>query len=458
MTARAVPPFSPQVLAASLEALAAPPGGLVALSGGADSAALLVAASRLTGERFGRVGALHIDHGLPGSPALRVAAAAAAAACGVDLSVVRVDLQPFRHLGPEAAARAARTGAFAAALAPGRALLLAHHEDDQAETVLLQLLRGAGARGLAGMPASAPLGAGRALRPLLGVPKLALRQYAADSGVPWVEDPSNADASIARNYVRAALWPPLALRWPAAARTLARAAGHLADTVALLDEELARRLADLESDGGLHLARLAEQSPAWRREVLRYWLHRQGVPLPSTRRLAEIEGQFLTADPDRHPKFGWAGIELRRHDGILYAVPPLPSLPTAWPAGLAAGRCIDLPGLGTLRVTAATASATTEALRVGPDYALTARRGGERWRAAPHAAVRPLKDCLREARVPVWQRRRLVCVMDDECLAAVILPGGFWVAADYRAATGEAGLSVAWCDAPTGLRGRPGRP
>lgn len=287
--------FGPDVLARELAPWLAHGATtvVVALSGGADSAALLAAAAALAArEPRLRLRALHVNHGLEGAQPLAAAARAAAAALEVPLTVLSIQLDVATGESLEAAARDARHAAFASALAPGELLLTAHHREDQAETLLLQLLRGAGPRGLAAMPLDAPLGAGRLLRPLLDVPRAALRRYLATTALVWHDDPMNADPAFDRNYLRGVVWPLLAARWPAAATTLSRSAAHLAAAQQLLDASSATLYEGMCQGAALLIEPLRRLPAAQRRELLRYWLHTRGLPLPSTRRLLGFQREI----------------------------------------------------------------------------------------------------------------------------------------------------------------------
>ena len=449
---RTVLEFGAAALARGLAPLVAPAGPValaVAVSGGADSAALLSAAAALgrAEPRF-RVRALHVDHGLVAAAALAAAARAAAAALEVPLAILPVSVATGDGQSLEAAARNARRVAFAAALEPGECLLTAHHLEDQAETLLLQLLRGAGPRGLAAMPAAGPLGRGRLLRPLLAVPRAALRAHARAHGLPWHEDPMNDDPRFDRAYLRSALWPALVARWPAAAATLARSAAHVAAAQRLLDLDSAERLAGLLRGPALSAAALAAEPRLRRMELLRYWLRSRGLRPPPTRRLAGVERELLRARPDATPRIAWEGGELRRFYGLLYAFAPLPPWPLLPGTPLPAPPgFVELGGLGRVAVTsgrrgAFDAGATRGPLTLGP------RQGGERLRLAPQGAERPLKDWLREARLPPWARARALLVRDQERLVAVVLPHATLVAAECRAPAGSAGIVLEWQGAP----------
>jgi tRNA(Ile)-lysidine synthase len=449
--------FGPGALAARLAPLigAQEEAALaVALSGGADSVALLAAAAELAAAPLAALGprlrlrALYVDHGLVAARPLAAAAAAAAARLGVPFGELTVRIETGRGESLEAAARTARYAALAAALQPGECLVTAHHREDQAETLLLQLLRGAGLPGLASMPAAARLGSGWLLRPLLDVPRAALRAYAVARGLPWHEDPMNADPRYDRAYLRASVWPLIAARWPAAATTLARSAGHLAAAQRLLDEASADYVKSLQRGPALSVAGLRELAPERCAEVLRYWLRSRRLPVPPARRLALLAGEVLGARHDGTPKLVWPGVELRRFDGRLYAFAPLPPLPVA------AGTRLPAPpgelALGALgrvvmrwRRGPATLDVTdTERLVVG------GREGGERLRLEPRGPSRPLKDLLREARVPPWTRARALLVREGGALVAVVLPHVTLIEASRRALPDAPGLALEWQEAP----------
>lgn len=427
---------------------------VVALSGGADSVALLAAAAELCAAPLAALGprlrlrAIYVDHGLTAAAPLAAAASAAAGRLGVPLAVLTVKVETGRGESVEAAARTARYAALAAALAPGECLLTAHHREDQAETLLLQLVRGAGLPGLASMPAAAPLGHAWLLRPLLDVPRAALRAYAASRGLPWHEDPMNTDPRFDRAYLRGTLWPLIEARWPAAATTIARSAGHLAAAQRLLDEASADYVKSLERGPALSIHGLRQLSAERRAEVLRYWLRSRRLPVPPARRLALLAEEVFAARGDGAPQLAWPGVELRRFDGRLYAFAPLPPLPLAPGTPLPAPPgALELGALGRIvahwRRGPATLDVTdTDGLTV------EGRRGGEKLRLEPRGPTRPLKDWLREARVPPWARVRAVLVREGAALVAVVLPHATLIEASRRALPDAPGLALEWQDAP----------
>jgi tRNA(Ile)-lysidine synthase len=422
----------------------------VALSGGADSAALLHALAAVArDEPRLRLRALHVDHGLQSAAAtLREAASRLAAGCAVPLEVLEVRVDPAAADGLESAARSSRYAALAGALAPGEVLVTAHHREDQAETVLLQLLRGAGLRGLAAMPASATLGPGRRVRPLLDVPRAALLEYAATHGLPCVDDPMNADPRFDRAYLRAEIWPRVVARWPAAAETLSRAARHAAEAQRLVDAVADEDLGRLARGAALDVPGLVALGAERRNAALRRWLARRGVRPPAARRLAIVERELLRARGPNGPRLAWDAVELRRHANELHLVPVLDALPAG--ASLTVGVDLGLGALGRLALRRQRGSGIA-ADRVSLPLAVRPRSGGERLRRVPGAPRRALKDLLREAGLPPWVRERLPLLWDGARLVAVVVPGETWVSAEVAAAPDEEGYTVEWLDAPPGL-------
>jgi tRNA(Ile)-lysidine synthase len=421
--------FSPALLAAELARLL--PGFpnvavCVAFSGGADSTALLGALVALRQPRP-RVRAVHVDHQLhPDSHVWSTHCRRLARRLGVPLTVRRVDAAPRAGVSPEAAARSARYAALAAALGAGEALLTAHHADDQLETVLLQLLRGAGVPGLAAMPPVAPFASGQLVRPLLGVPGRALRAFAQRAGLPWVEDPSNQSEDFDRNYLRARVLPALAARWPAAPATVARGARHAAEAQELLDELACADCGAAAAGNALSAAVLRRLEPARRKNALRWFIARAGVRAPPARRLEEIAGAMLAAAPDTHPFVEWDGVRMLRSAGLVSlapagreagASPPEAAVPQEWSWALK--RRLRLPGGAGTLVLRSDPRGPLDLEALGPTLSVRTRRGGERLRTHPGGVRRSLKGLLQEARVPAEERARLPLLFRGDTLVAV---------------------------------------
>lgn len=429
----------------------------VAYSGGLDSRVLLDLMAGLRQRLTLALAAVHVDHGLhPESVAWAGHCEARCADLGVRLVHLRVQVRSGP--GPEAAARAARYGALADLLNPGDLLLTAHHRDDQAETLLLALLRGAGVHGLAAMPVVAPLGSGFLVRPLLPYGRAELRAYALARGLDWVDDPSNLHLDLDRNWLRHRILPLLAERWPAASRTLARSAGHCAEAAALMDRLAAAEAACLTGrrPGTLSLVGLRRLDAALCRAVLRHWIGSLGLAAPSTSQLARIMTEVLHARPDADPLVAWAGCEVRRYRDDLFALPPLPKAPVGeeliWTAGVLA-----LPGaLGRLCLRDASGGELAPLdLGLGP---LRVCFGATGLSCRPPGSIhhRPLKHLYQEAGVPPWLRGYIPLIFSSLGLVAV---GALWVCAGEGPGTDRV-VRVDWVGHPwegSGLLRRPGR-
>ena len=419
---------------------------LVAYSGGLDSHVLLDAARHaLAADAPVALHAVHVHHGIsPDADRWQAHCERACAGMGIPLRVERVQVTVAGH-GLEAAARIARYRAFANCLRAGDGLLLAHHMDDQAETVLLRLLRGAGAAGLAGMPASRPLGAGMLVRPLLSVPRAALRRYADERGLAWVEDASNRSSTPDRNYLRHQVLPAISARWPAYRDSFARA-GQLCRRSARIDAELAASdCAAAERDGGLCVAALQALSAPRRANALRHWLSARAATPPSLAQLEVIDAELLSAAVDATPCVRWSGTVLRRHRGVVYAMAALPAPPAAGALRWDPSRLWRMPEAGTLSARAALGCGLRR--RQGERWEIRFRTGGERcrpWRRTPRAgaeASRPLKKLLQERGVPVWLRDRVPLLFSAGRLAAV---ADLWLCEGFAAEPAEAGWQLRW--------------
>ena len=425
--------FGPDWLGARLAELlpnAAPLA--VAFSGGADSTALLAALAALPQWR-GQLRALHVNHGLhPQAPAWERHCRRTARGLGVPFAVRRLRLVPAAGESPEAAARVARYAALLGALRPREVLLTAHHSDDQLETFLLQLLRGAGPAGLAAMPAQGALGPHRLLRPLLQASRAELRAWLQTQGLGWVEDDSNHLLRHDRNYLRAKVLPPLLARWPGAAGTVGRSARLQAEAQQLL-EELGRVDAARAAVGpALAASALRTLTPERRRNALRYWLAQSGVRGPDSRRLEQISGALLAARPDAHPEVQWGEGRVVREAQLLWLRPPARAvahpLEQRWHWS-ERRRCALPAPFGTLTLKNDPRGAL-DLDALAPVLTLRARRGGERLRVRAGGPRRALKGLLQQAQVPLEERTRLPLLYAG---AQLIAAGDRWLDASVQA-------------------------
>jgi len=281
----------------------------VALSGGCDSVVLAHVLCRLG--LSGRLDAIHIHHGL--SPNADAWAAFCADYCrelGILLHIRHVDVALDAGDGLEAAARKARYAAFAEQ--PDACLALAQHRGDQAETVILNLLRGAGVLGAAAMLPEHRRGPLRLLRPLLSETRADIETYAENNGLRWITDESNDDTALNRNFLRHRALPLIRERFPAAESALAQAARHFSEAAGLLDDLAALDWERAADGDAARLLALRALSPARLKNLLRYRLRRLGWQLPVAARLDEFARQLQSAGPDRHP-------ELRLPEGRMHA-------------------------------------------------------------------------------------------------------------------------------------------
>jgi tRNA(Ile)-lysidine synthase len=435
--------FSVDSLRAVLDAQApaAASGFVVALSGGADSAALLAAMAELvSGGKSGAttdwradfsalpLRAVHVDHGLQAAAAeFRDACGALCRRLEVPLTILPVIVSTRDGASVEAAARDARYAALAGNLRAGECLLTAHQREDQAETLLLQALRGAGLPGLSAMPPCRPFGLGWHLRPVLDVAQRELHAFADGAAV---KDPMNDDLRFDRVYLRRRVWPLIDSRWPGAVSALARTARHAAEAEGLLERTAEADLGRLRDGEALSLPGLRALGEAQRINAVRYWLEESGAEPPSTARLHEALRQLFEADEDHLPAVVWGDCALRRYrDRVFVTAAHPPRLPGTRNWMVALGASVDLgPGLGALCWAAAPRCGTGIAPDRLPAFvSVRARRGGETLRPAVRAKTQSLQHLCQSYGVLPWLRDALPLVYADEVLIAV---GDLWQNAD----------------------------
>ena len=443
-------PLAPDLVADRLLALAAsehptgcaPKRVVVGFSGGLDSTVLLNLLA--AGPLRAKLHAIHCDHGIHRDSGVWAAGCAKAAnTLGVSCEVLRLEMPQGASAGLEAAARGVRYAAFAELLVAGDVLVTAHHADDQAETFLLMALRGAGPAGLAAMPAVAPLGAGQHARPLLGWTRAELKRWAEPLALAWLEDPSNLDLGRDRNRIRHRVMPELRERWPAAARSLARAAElnnearGLLETLADLDLAAHR---DPAAPQRLPIAALAGLDAPRARNALRRWLLALDLPPPPSKALARILEEVVPSRPDAKARVAWPGAWVARYAGRLHAGATLPPAPTGtWT--LEPGHPLALPCGGALTLEPTRGEGLAAALVAAQPLEVRYRSGAAQLKPKGSAHHRSLKQLLVAARVAPWMRSRLPLIYLGGELAAV---ADLIVADGFAAAEGAPGLRVVW--------------
>jgi tRNA(Ile)-lysidine synthase len=385
----------------------------IAFSGGLDSTVL--AHALMKGRRkLAHLRLLHVDHGL------QAASADWAKRCRltarrwrVPIVVLRASIERRRGESPEAAARDARYALLANALEPGEVLVTAQHQDDQAETLLLQLFRGAGVAGLAAMPSQARFASGAIARPLLGESRADLVRYAQRHALEWIDDPSNLETRFARNFLRHKLMPVIRERWPTVEYSLARSARNMADAQRLLDATAQQDLARAMDGAGLNVAALRVLPKSRRRNVLRAFVARSNLDPPSSATMMEIAGNLLAVRPDAHPEVSWPGCVMRRRGGRLeLEVISHQSLESQLENALKSWqwkveREFIVNGAGDRLALVVDPAGPIDLDRLPATLELRPRRGGESLRPGPRARTQSLKKLLQAARVPLAERARL---------------------------------------------------
>ena len=387
----------------------------VALSGGLDSTVLL---HRLKHDGVKPLRAIHVHHGLQKKADAWVAhCRRLCTSLKVPLTIERVRINPDSDDGPEAAARDARYAALRKHLRSGDCLLTAHHRDDQAETVLLRLLRGTGIHGLAAVRSQMNFEPGTLWRPLLDTPRAQLLAYAKQHRLKWIEDPHNRDDRYARSWLRKNLMPDVQRRFPSALASLARTAAHAAEASELLDVLAehdsischsrasgrnaqhalmrAQRVRRMRPTCGpdnpeiLSVSGLLALTPARRNNLLRYWIRQCGHETPAAETLVRIETEVLRARADADPLLAWGDCELRRYRDSLHLLPRQ--------------RAAVLPKV-----------------KLPAGLRLRFPKGGERLKPAGSAHTRSLKNLFQEAGVPPWVRQRTPLIFENEQPIAVL--------------------------------------
>ena len=433
--------FTPQELLRQLLPSMDAPVWWLGLSGGMDSMVLLEAIAELSREHsLPPLRAIHVHHGLHAdADRWSEHCAREAAVRNIPLVLERVSLAAGASI--EAQAREARYAAFARHMGANDCLLLAHHRDDQLETLLFRLMRGTGLRGLAGMPAQRALARGRLLRPLLDTPRSALRDWAEARQLAWIEDPANRDPRFARTALRHDLLPRLRQGWPAVDNSLLTLLDHAREANGLLDEVAAEDMQRLGAPvagwlsgwPSLEVSGLMQLSEARRRNLLRHWLRQHGQAL-AQRRLLALEGQLAGAD-DAQPIVELERGRLHRSSGRLWLLREVDVLPPRSQT-LACQGAVPLAaenGVFSLHLPA------VEPASLG-EWTLSYRTGGETLRL-PGRPTQSLKHLLQEAGLPAWFRPRIPLLHHRGVLVSV---AGRWNDSAYLDRQAGPGWALSW--------------
>lgn len=414
-------------------------GVAVGFSGGLDSMVLLQLLTHFDCVDRDRLRAIHVHHGLHrDADAWTAHCQRVCAQLTVPLTIVRIEVERDSGDGLEAAARKARHAAFEAELHDDEVLALAHHRDDQAETFLLRALRASGPDGLGAMRAWRRFGRGWLWRPLIGTSRPELLAYAEQHALQWIEDPSNADTDLDRNFLRHRVLPLLRERWPQADVAFARSATLSAEASELLVEGDAIALASARTLDAHVLSRDALRTlpPARRARALRLWVATLGLPPLPAMGIARIEANLLDARVDAEPEFAWSGASVRAWRDLLHADKQRAALPSDWHVAWDGCTPLRLPTGAALRLQGA--SAFDAPLRVH------ARHGGERLTLPGRAQSHTLKHVLQELGVPPWVRGRLPLLSD--ATGAVMAVGDLAYSAGFEAWLRARDARLVWSD------------
>jgi len=424
---------------------------VVALSGGLDSSVLLhalVKANQALAQPLA-LAALHINHQLsPSSLEWQVHCQSVAESLGVDFftETVNVDID---GKGIESAARDARYSVFTRFLSAQDCLLMGHHADDQSETMLLRLMRGAGVLGLSGIPITRALGDSCLLRPLLQQTREQLRAYAKEHALSWVEDESNDSEAFDRNYLRHQVMPLLAERWPQVNKRLTKTALHLQETHTLL-HDLGR--IDLQSLDARHerygvsidWKALKQLSPERISNVMRYWCESQALSVPDSDQMQQIHEQFFSSSAMLTSAIvNWGDVELRQFNQRLYLMRRLEKFSSdkneiTWDRKTD----FDMGSAGTLVLSkdSGRGIAFPDVFDEG-SISIRWRVGGERCTPEGRSSSQTVKKLLQEYKLETWLRDRVPLIYIGEQLAAV---GDLWVCQEFASKEGDAVVNVSW--------------
>ncbi|MFI3195897.1 MAG: tRNA lysidine(34) synthetase TilS [Methylococcaceae bacterium] len=421
--------LSTQLITHALAAHAAAGTIFVAYSGGIDSHVLLHLCASIPTLKA-KITAVYVHHGLQAeADAWAVHCQQQALRLELRFKQLRVDASPKSGQSPEEAARNARYAALQSLMQPNDVVLIAQHQADQLETVLLQLFRGSGLAGLSGIPPSKKLGYGFLLRPLLDVPKQALEAYAKSHGLHWVEDPSNQSSEYRRNFLRNDIIPLLKSQWPSLDKTVARSASHCAQAQQVITDIAQQQLASVfnPDDETLTISELIRYSSQQQKLIIRQWLQHLGLTMPSHSLLEQIQTTLLNANADRDPLIKGSSYVLRRYRNKLYCL----------------GQVINeqaVTGIWSPTQTTFCYSCQYHLMCVPTSVGIVSdvwhhakvevrfRQGGEKIRLPKRSGHHALKKLYQEAGIPVWERDLQPLVYLDDQLAAV---GERWISAEF---------------------------
>ncbi len=414
----------------------------VAYSGGVDSHVLLhlSAASSLKD----KITAVYVNHGLQEQANSWAAhCAQIASLLGIGFRELSVDARQKRRESPEETARNERYQALQSLLAENDVLLLAQHREDQMETVLLQLFRGAGLAGLSGMPEKMDFGKGILLRPFIDVSKQQIKDYAAQHKLHWIEDPTNVLNDFDRNYLRNEIVPLIKKRWPSVDKTISRSARHCAGAEQLLGELTEQRYSAIINENAniLLIQELVKLEKNEQPFAIRKWLYQITKKMPSEQFIKQVFDEVINARDDRCPELRFQNLSVRRFQDKIYALPKQPGIDTTKKLGWSKNQAeLNLQNNGVLRIVSSGSGIEARYWRQAKIIEVGYRQGGEKLNLPGRKGRHKLKNLFQEAGVPPWERARIPFLYFDGRLVAV---GENWVAAEFYGEQGDC-CKLAW--------------
>ncbi|MXS83507.1 tRNA lysidine(34) synthetase TilS [Nitrosomonas oligotropha] len=416
----------------------------IALSGGVDSVVLLDILAQLSQQIPFTLSAVHVNHGISRNAAgWSHFCSDLCAAYGVPIQIATLQLKKETGTSLEAIAREERYRIFSRMQADF--VVVAQHLDDQAETLLLQLFRGAGIRGLSAMPLIRKQDSDAApqiLRPLLEISRSRIEAYAQKNQLTWINDESNNDTGFNRNFLRHEILPLLKKRYPSYPKTLLRTSRHLSEASSLLDELAAMDSENCVVSGLLQVERIRTLSFPRAKNLLRYMLSQQGAVLPSTAKLEDIVNQLLSADSDNRLHIVFGHSEIRCFKGAVHILPKQPSPQNPEQCAWQGESCLALRHLsGSIRFTHVKDQGISQQKLSNAPVTVRSRQGGERFMPACNRPRRSLKNLLQEASIPPWQRNTLPLLFCGEQLVWV---PGIGIDCEFQVKSGETGILPLW--------------
>ena len=417
-------PISADHLLNKINALTSIKKLLIAYSGGLDSHVLLHALASASSSHNLPIRAIYIDHGL------QSAAQHWPQHCldicnrlSIDCEIVSLNLSIPKGKSLEAVAREARYQVFSQKLQQDEVLVTAHHQDDQAETLLIQLFRGAGVNGLAAMPVMTNFAHGQHLRPLLDQSRESLEDYAQQHKLDFIEDPSNQDQCFDRNFLRHAIIPRLKHRWKSINQLLSRAAQHQGEAKNLLAEYLEQDLPLLmgKQSGTLSIQKLKQLSTPRCKAIIRYFIDQKGFLAPSEKKLRHILSDVLNAQQSAMPCVHWQGVEVRRNQDDLYAIAPLTAHNAQQIIHWNTNHPLQLPWLN--RILKINQLETINHLLIKHNHRVEVRfrQGGEAIYQAKKKRTQSLKKIFQEQHIPSWERDRIPLIYIENALVFIVI-------------------------------------